>query len=202
MPAFAHFRHLASGLEPDPSLWWQCGLGDVGPVAVASREPFKIGPSPLTNSFDTNFVLHYRLRVEGPEMQDDTSVISLNGLPPGTIMTNTITLAPGAITALDLNGQFVSDDPDRRYTIWIDGKMDDSDMYTPAAHFDVTQVIPSVLGITFENQDGPPQPAVAWSGSGFLQSASAPTGPWTDIPGASNPHPIPTNSVGFYRLRQ
>ncbi|HNQ74137.1 MAG TPA: LamG domain-containing protein [Verrucomicrobiota bacterium] len=58
--------------------------------------------------------------------------------------------------------------------------------------------IPTGLAISFS--DG--QISVTWT-TGYLQSAAALDGEWTDVPGATSPHTFtPTGSQLFFRLRQ
>jgi len=45
--------------------------------------------------------------------------------------------------------------------------------------------------------------SVNWQGGGTLQSAPTPSGPWSDVTGATNPQPVvPTADATFYRVRQ
>jgi len=43
---------------------------------------------------------------------------------------------------------------------------------------------------------------IRWSSEGTLQSATAVTGPWTDVAGATSPYSVPTtNTRRFLRVR-
>jgi len=72
----------------------------------------------LANLFGTNLLLNYRIRVAAPDGTNDTRVISLNGLPPGTPVTNSVMLAPGASTTVAVNGQLIKDIKTNNDRIW------------------------------------------------------------------------------------
>jgi hypothetical protein len=169
-----------------------------------NRGAFSFGPVTLANPFGTDVVLNYRLNVEGPDMQDDTRVISLNGLPPGTPIINSVALAPEESLTIDINGQFLTDDPNQNYTIWIEGHVDNSGIYAPVADFVVSEFFQANMEIILLRVGDTQQPAVSWSGFGTLQCAPALDGPWTDLPDAENPYVIPigVGNARFYQLRQ
>ncbi|MFM7554854.1 MAG: hypothetical protein ACKPAH_06075, partial [Verrucomicrobiota bacterium] len=44
---------------------------------------------------------------------------------------------------------------------------------------------------------------ITWTGGGTLQSATSPSGPWTDVAGATSPLTVPANQAAqFARIRR
>ncbi len=173
------------------------GGGSSFHFAVPVSNPLDGDPAPP----GTNMVLQSRFRVVGPDGQDDTEVISLNGLPPGTYVTNTTMLAFGESTTLELNGQFLWDDPNNRYDIWFEYRNEPGD-WELLDILSVVGIFQASLEVNFQEAGGVRQPNVSWSGFGTLQCAPTLNGPWTDLPEAANPYAIPPGGTnGFYRLR-
>lgn len=62
----------------------------------------------------------------------------------------------------------------------------------------VTVLLQPQLSIRLSNE----QVIIAWTGSGPLQGASQVTGPWSGVPGATNPYAThATGAHKFYRVR-
>jgi hypothetical protein len=63
-----------------------------------------------------------------------------------------------------------------------------------------TTTQPKFTAIT-KNSDG--SITIQWTGGGTLQTASAVTGPWQDVTGATSPYNLKTTSaLSFERLKQ
>lgn len=89
-----------------------------------------------------------------------------------------------------------------RYRCVVRGKCGDtvSAATTLAGNLESTAL---VLALASEPVAGRPGLALSWSGSGVvLESAPAPTGPWTAVPGVTSPYQPPlAGSAGYFRLR-
>ncbi|HWX23095.1 MAG TPA: choice-of-anchor tandem repeat GloVer-containing protein [Candidatus Binatia bacterium] len=171
---------------------------------------FTFGPVMLANPYYTNIVLNYRVRVAGPLGLDDLSVISLGGLPPGTWVSNSVPLAPGATTPVYIQGQFLMNDPGQTYHIWIEANLSGAGGMDPLYDLPVTEVYPAQLEIHpvpvilgTNTVPGTTWPGIFWTGPGVLQTTPSLGGPWTDLPSAPNPYTVnPTNSAMLFRLKQ
>jgi hypothetical protein len=183
-----------------PVLPWNCFGTHVSPVLTnlvltevdsAARGTFTSGPIPVENPFETNIVLNYRITAEAATVILDPPVISLNGQPPGTAITNSLALAPGETSMIEFSGQFLTDDPNRPHVVWIEGRLDESEPWAPLTDLPVVERFQPRMDIHPPAiSEGRPFPAVSWSGLAILQSAPTPIGPWTDVTNAPNPYVI------------
>jgi hypothetical protein len=198
-----------------PLLPWNCFGTHLSPVLTnlvltevetAARGTFASGPIPVENPFETNIVLNYRvIGIETLDVElDPLPLISLNGLPPGTAITNSLALAPGETSTIEFSGQFLTDDPNRPHVIWIEGRLDESEPWAPLADLPVVERFQPRMDILSPSiSEGRPFPAVSWSGLAILESAPTPIGPWTDVTNAPNPYVISPGGGGakFWRSR-
>jgi hypothetical protein len=183
-----------------PLLPWNCFGTHVSPVLTnlvltevdsAARGTFASGPIPVENPFETTIVLNYRVIGIETLDADVDGVISLNGLPPGTAITNSLALAPGETSTIEFSGQFLADDPNRPHAVWIEGRLDESEPWAPLADLPVIERFQPRMDIHAPSvSEGRPLPAVSWSGFAILQSAPTPSGPWADVTNAPNPYLI------------
>jgi hypothetical protein len=141
--------------------------------------------------------------VEGADGVDVTHV-SLNGLPPGTPVTTSFTLAPGASTNLTVTARFVIPDPLGFYQIVLQRSVGNGE-WEPAASY-------GLRNVTLPEENPPLSVTVSsngitlnWNSSGpcHVQSTAALQGPatvWIDVPGVP-PVTIPISSTNqFFRL--
>jgi hypothetical protein len=68
--------------------------------------------------------LDYRVRVLGPENSDDPALVSLNGLPPGEPVLDTLSAPPGGAAVVPLTLRFAGRRPGRMFTLMIEADLD------------------------------------------------------------------------------
>ena len=158
----------------------------------------------LDNTDGTNAICHLRFRVQGPDAQDDTSIISLNGLPPGTPYQDLLfSVPPGQVGHASVNIAFLADDPNNDYTLLIEGDVDCDGSYEILGSTQIRQVFQSLMNIgTSEGASGGGL-LLDWSSEGVLEWAPSVFGPWTELPEASPPYESPNDgAIKVYRVRQ
>lgn len=164
---------------------------------------FTSGPFKISNPSATE-PLSYRLRAVGPDGLE-TDNIKINGLPPGTIIPSARPLAPGETATIEFTGQVISESPNDTLHVVIESPIPGSEEWAMMGDFPITATYLPRVEIMEETEAGLRQYVVTWSGQGILQSAPNLAGPWTDIPGAENPYPMPTDIPGirpcFFRLK-
>ena len=129
-----------------------------------------------------------RYRAIGPDMVPDQTMISLNGLPPGTPFL--VPFAPAAPAGspdemvIEVPVQFVHPDPISPFTILLEADVDGDGAFDTLASFDVSNpVVPPPRLVIDGRADGN---HLLWEdeGDGILLSSPSLDGPWTPIPGA------------------
>ncbi|MCX6873870.1 MAG: autotransporter-associated beta strand repeat-containing protein [Verrucomicrobia bacterium] len=133
------------------SLYSSCNILANPSVAVATLVDcvvVGVGPWTLVNTSAAAIDLTgARFSAWGPDMQPDTRVLSLNGLPPGV----PVLMAPGTI--LPLNGQlqlplevqFMTFAPGQAFTLLLEADTDGDGEFEPLASMEVQNVIPPAL---------------------------------------------------------
>lgn len=172
-------------------------------TAAGTNQAVILSGFQLANNSGTNQTPHYRWIVLDILGLVDTSHVSLNGLPPGTPVTNSVTLAAGANTNLAVSARFVLPDPFGFYNVVLQSEVNGT--WVSLASYSLQYVDmpseqpPLVIVVSGSNI------VVSWNASGpcHVQSAtqlqSAITA-WTDVPGLS-PVTIPTTETNqFFRL--
>ncbi len=175
-----------------------------------------VGPWTLQNSTATAIDLTgTRFTVFGPDMQPDTRIISLNGLPPGvpwevapgTILPaggNSLFAAAGpgsGVLDLPLDLQFLDFDPNQTYTILLEADTDGDGEFEPLASMEVVNFLPGpgLLNIV-HNANG--TITVTWPDGWILQESPTLPASWGDVNNATNPYTVPALGKKFFRLRQ
>jgi hypothetical protein len=103
-----------------------------------------IGPISLTNTGVTSSTVDYAVTCGyGEPHRGDSSVVWLNGLPPGTPVTGTVILGPGESTDLPLTAEFVEYDPLTPYTVFFKMDIGDVDSLVAVASISLHNYIPS-----------------------------------------------------------
>jgi hypothetical protein len=182
-------------------------------VSVGSFNLVNTTPSPIN-------LTGTRIRAIGPDMEPDTRVLSLNGLPPGVpweVPPGLIlppggpgTPGPGPLPVpqsgldLPLDLQFVEFDPNQTYTILLEADVDGDGQYEPLVSMEVENVIPPDAGLrVVHNSDG--SVTVYWSEGWTLQGNADATNlnGWTDVnqtsPFTFTPGP---QTKQYFRARQ
>jgi hypothetical protein len=156
----------------------------------------------LNNAGSQTATLDYQWVVTDADGQPDGSVVSLNGLPPGTPATGAATLPGGSSTNLALSFTFAARAPGDAFAIELRADLDgDGDLESLGAI--PIQNVPGradlVLSLGYANG----QVQVSWDATeGVLQYANSVDGPWTDVTGAVGFHSVPASDAKkFYRLR-
>lgn len=99
-------------------------------------------PISATNLGATPISLPYQISVQTDEMQPDQEAVRLNGLPPGTPVLGTLTLAPGASTVYDVGVEFLLPDPLRAYTLLVEADLNGDGELEPVGSAMLVNVIP------------------------------------------------------------
>jgi hypothetical protein len=172
-------------------------------TAAGTNRPILLSGFQLANNSGTNQTLHYRWIVLDILGLADTSHVSLNGLPPGTPVTNSVTLVAGGATNLAVSARFVLPDPLGFYNVVL--QMDVNGAWLSLASYSLQyEDVPSEqppLAIVLSGNNI----VISWNASGacHVQSATQVQGAataWTDVPGLS-PVTIPiTGANQFFRL--
>ena len=158
-----------------------------------------------------------RIRAIGPDMQPDTRIVSLNGLPPGVPweVPPGLMLPPGGGGAgfapaaggtveLPLNIQFMDFDPNQPYTILLEADVDGDGEFEPLASMEAQTILPEEAYLTIvQNANG--TVTLTWTAGWILQQTSSlPATPasWSDVAGATSPFTTTATSMKFFRARK
>jgi Concanavalin A-like lectin/glucanases superfamily len=94
-------------------------------------------PIEVSNPTNASLLLDYQILAIGPNRFPDEMVISLNGLPPGTVIPGSLSLAPGESREIDVSAQFVADNPLRWNSIQIRANLGGDGTFIPVQSFPV-----------------------------------------------------------------
>ena len=176
---------------PCPGLW-----AGIGPRAFEATNliPVNLGPVAFTNTSGRNLAVRYQFVVMTPEMTMDDADVSLNGLPPGTPVTNTLVLAPGQGVAIPLTAQFARYQPGRFYTVLLQGDTDGDGQWEPLASASLRNIVPPTPSAPPVFTVQPQSLSVTQGQSAAFNAVAsgnpAPTYQWkkngADIPGATS----------------
>ncbi|MBL8897023.1 MAG: LamG domain-containing protein [Planctomycetes bacterium] len=120
---------LCSGKIKDA--WWvDCPALISGDAQILKvRQPASVGPLRIRNLGSAAATLPYRLTALDAFGAAEASVLSLNGLPPGTPASGTALFAPNGSADLDLTAEFVDWDGLRPFYVQIEADTDADGIY-------------------------------------------------------------------------
>lgn len=95
-----------------------------GGITLRVGTPNPLDPIRLTNSTNSVVSFPYRLVPVNDDRLEDTSVVSLNGLPPGSYPTGTAVIPPLGTVDIDITAEFVEYDGLGTYTVQFEADMD------------------------------------------------------------------------------
>ncbi len=116
--------------------------GDVATLRVGI--PRDLGPIMVRNTGSPVVQLNYRIRAIGPDMEPDQTALSLNGLPPGEPVIDTLLVPPGGTGEIELAAMFTEFQALRFYTILIEADVNGDGVPEPLQSFTVRNEIPPV----------------------------------------------------------
>src|SRR6185295_19982466 len=146
-----------------------------------------------------------RLSAWGPDMQPDTRVLSLNGLPPGVpwevppglILSpggNPGGFVPAAPLSLPIDAQFTTFEPQQAFTIVLEADTDGDGQFEPLASMQLENTIQIGDGQLTIVRNANGSVTITWLEGWTLQQSSTLPGSWSNVPGVTSPFtftPVP-----------
>jgi hypothetical protein len=112
-------------------------------VAVLGSSIAALGPVNVTNTGAVTPTLNYEFVVVNPDMTLDSSVVSLNGLPPGVPVSGMMVLGAGGSGQIDLDARFVLPAFGRSFTVLMQADLDGNGTMDPIVSLDLENVAAS-----------------------------------------------------------
>ncbi|MEZ5962589.1 MAG: LamG domain-containing protein [Planctomycetota bacterium] len=100
------------------------GGWDGTPTLLRVGVPLQLGPARVTNTTAAPMSLAYRVIARNEDHDPDTSMLSLDGLAPGSTPSGSVVLQPGAWFDLAVTAEFVDHDALGTYTVQIEADTD------------------------------------------------------------------------------
>jgi hypothetical protein len=200
------------GRLDDPTLWLTrvgiVGQNDAIEYGFIDQNTIQIW-TPGGGSLDTDYNFpdeewhHVATIASGTDIRNyfDGALVGSGGSATSNYGTSTFNVHIGGGGVFDATGNFFIGQIDE---VAIFNKAISAERI--AAHFKagkeggvIEETQPEFTGITANGNNL----SIEWTGGGTLQSATAVTGPWTDVAGASSPFSTTAAGAGlFYRVRQ